>query len=95
MDQFHSEWLVELPTILDSLFHKVDNTTSTGGDSSDSKKFYVQMASIQVVLSFTYRNVSWPALPASHEVIPFRLSSCPDIMGPFMDHPSIFGHQTG
>ena len=40
MDQLLNEWLVELTAILDSLFHKAVNTTSStiGVEGEDGKK---------------------------------------------------------
>ena len=55
-------YVIEVPTILDSLFHKVVNTTSIPigvvgshivAGPSDTKTFYGQMASIQAVFSST------------------------------------------
>ena len=55
MNQLFNEWLAELPTILDSLFHKVVNTTSTpirvegrGGGEPQSSGL------------FQFKNFIWP-----------------------------------
>ena len=67
---------------------------------SSNKQFYAQMVSIQAVLSFKYPKIyvakSMASLTSQScgNSLP-QVSSCPGKMGPFIDHPSIFGRQTG
>ena len=68
VDGLFNGWLVEMPTILDSLFHKVVNTTSSpigvgGGGEPQSggtfqfKKMCGQITSFQAVFSSTYHKM--------------------------------------
>ena len=72
-----------MPAILDSLFHKLVNTTSIpigvqgggGGEVPIQNLFYGQMASIQAVFSSTRLKIyihRCPVSPASPVVIPSR-----------------------
>ena len=79
VDQLFNEQLVELPAILDSLFHKVVNTTSKSGGvagwgevgshevagPSDQKNFYDHVASIQAVFSPKYHKTQLNHCPVS------------------------------
>ena len=109
MDGLFNRYLFEMPAILDSLFHKVVNTTNSsigveggGGrkprswrDFPIQENLYGQMTSIQAVFGSTYRKMKLGRCPASLVVITCQLSAWPGKVEPFTDHPGTGGQQTG
>ena len=71
LDQLFNEWLAAFPAILDSLFHKVVNTTNKSGGAArvggggshevagppDQKDPYGHVVSIQAVFSLRYHKM--------------------------------------